>query len=116
MSTPNPKSDAGTTTKSNAPLNAGTVVEGAPAAKTADAKPEAPKKPEVIVKSARYGIDAEPTKRVDFAGTCKVGNKLTNRMVGSDPYPGVVKNAIITITTDGVEATKTFAEGEKIVF
>ena len=86
------------------PAAAGSTVE----ATTAPAKP----KVEFVVLKSEYGIDGN---RIAMAEV-KHGNKLTNKMAGSDPAHKVRKTAIITATVNGVEVTRTFAEGQKIVF
>jgi hypothetical protein len=69
--------------------------------------------PVVVILSALYGIEGT---RVEFFENVKVGRKLTNRMVGSDPAPKVAKDAIITATIDGDKTIITVKEGEVINF
>lgn len=69
--------------------------------------------PVIVIISALYGIEGT---RVEFWENVKVGKKLTNRMVGSDPAPKVAKDAIITATIDGDKALITVKEGEVISF
>ena len=68
--------------------------------------------PVIEILSAQYGIEGT---RIEMA-TVKVGNKLTNKMAGSDPAPKSAKNAVIKAKVDGKEVTKTVAEGEVINF
>lgn len=77
------------------------------------AKAPKPRKPNVEIVSAFYGIEGT---EVDFKATCKIGQKLTNKMVTTDPVPKKVKSATIVITVDGEKRTATFTENEKILF
>ena len=80
---------------------------------TENAAPEKPKKPVIEIVTASYGL---PGNMVDFQSTCKLNQKLTNKMVGKDPAPKKVKSATITISVDGELRTATFTENEKILF
>lgn len=85
------------------------------AAETTTTKAEAPPKPKLEA-SGRYGIDGN---MIDMA-SIKPGNKLTNKMAGSDPAPGKLKFAIIdyswnTGDVKGKTQQVRVNEGEKIV-
>ena len=69
--------------------------------------------PVVEILSALYGIEGT---RVEFGANVKVGKKLTNKMVGSDPAPKVAKDALITATVDGDKVSIVVKEGEVINF
>lgn len=73
---------------------------------------EKPKKDIITVTKAEYGT---PGKMVDFTATCKVGQKLTNKMVTVDPHPGKVKSATVEITINDVPHIGKFTEGEKML-
>ena len=76
------------------------------------AKEPKPRKPVIEVVSAIYGAEG---KTVDFAGNCKIGQKLTNKMVGSDPLPKKVKTATVVIKIEGkLQEPVEIKEGEKI--
>jgi hypothetical protein len=45
-----------------------------------------------------------------------IGHKVTNKLAGSDPCPKVKKQLIVEAEIEGEKVTKTFIEGEKIVF
>ena len=75
-------------------------------------EPEKPKKPEILITKAEYGT---PGKMVEFTTTCKLGFKLTNKMVGQDPNKGKVKSATVDITIDGIPYRGTFNENEKML-
>ena len=69
--------------------------------------------PVIEILSALYGIEGT---RVEFGENVKVGKKLTNRMVGSDPAPKVAKDALITATINGDKVSVIIKEGEVISF
>ena len=69
--------------------------------------------PVIEILSALYGIEGT---RVEFGENLKVGRKLTNKMVGSDPAPKVAKDALITATIDGDKVSIVVKEGEVINF
>lgn len=103
-------SDSNTKTTA-APAKTGTANPATTTAPVATDAPAKPAKP-VIVATGKYGVDGN---RIDMA-TVKNGNKLTNKMAGGDPAPGVVKNAIITYSIDGAPQKEiTVNEGEKVV-
>ena len=83
------------------------------AARTPRAKKEKVATGPVVILSALYGIEGT---RVEFGENLKVGRKLTNRMVGSDPAPKVAKDALITATIDGDKVSIVVKEGEVIKF
>ena len=75
---------------------------------------EAKEDPSIKILKALYGIDGT---EIDITGNVKTGKKVNNRLAGSDPVPGTKKRAIVTVLlADGTESTKTFNEGESIVF
>jgi hypothetical protein len=78
-------------------------------------KAKAPKAPDAVIEilSASYGIDEN---RIEVKDLVKVGRKITNKLIGSDPAPKAKKLLIVTATVDGVEVEKTFAEGDKLTF
>ena len=76
------------------------------------AKPTVEKSTTEIL-SALYGIN---DVKVEAKDKVKVGRKITNKMIGSDPVPGEKKELIVKAIIDGKEVEKTFAEGEKLTF
>lgn len=67
----------------------------------------------VEILSALYGIKGTTVEVKDIV---KVGRKVSNKMIGSDPVKGTKKELFITATVNGAKVEKTFAEGEKITF
>jgi hypothetical protein len=68
----------------------------------------------INILSATYGIEGtvaniEPT-------IIKVGRKVSNKLTGIDPAPKVKKSLTVEAEVNGTNVTKTFEEGEKIVF
>ena len=114
MSNKNKNANNGTANKEKgtATLTAPT----APVTKTEAPKSEKPAKPVIEILESRYGILTDSTKCIEKMASVKIGNKLTNKMAGTDPAIKEKKQAFIRIKIDGVEKSGTFDEGTKIVF
>lgn len=67
----------------------------------------------VKILSAVYGIEG---KSVEICDKVKVGRKITNKLAGEDPAPKEKKNLIVKAEVDGTAVSKTFTEGEKLIF
>ena len=101
------------TAEATAEATSTTATTAAPAKekKAKAPKAEKPAGPVINILSALYGIEGN---RIEVKDNVKVGNKLTNKMAGSDPAPKTKKNLVITATVDGTEVTRTIEEGEKV--
>lgn len=68
----------------------------------------------INILSATYGI--EGTVANIEPENIKVGRKVSNKLTGIDPAPKVKKSLTVEAEVNGTNVTKTFEEGEKIVF
>jgi hypothetical protein len=79
--------------------------------KTEKTAPAAEKTVKIL--SAVYGIEG---KSVEICDKVKLGRKITNKLAGEDPAPKEKKNLIVKAEVDGTAVSKTFTEGEKLIF
>ena len=101
----------------NKKLNAATLEEGTTPAAEAATETKKVSGPVINVLSAVYGIGDKTVQMASF----KPGQKLTNKMAGSDPAPKEKKSATIKIEIlkegqEPIVVEKTFVEGEKLIF
>ena len=77
--------------------------------------PKAPKEAldpaTVEILSAQYGIDGSRVSVI-----AKVGDRVNNRLAGTDPSPKQRKNLLVLAKVNGAEVEKAFREGAVVAF
>jgi hypothetical protein len=81
------------------------------AAKRTPKAPEALDPATVEIFSAQYGIDGSRVSVI-----VKIGDRVNNRLAGTDPAPKQRKTLVVLAKVNGAEVEKAFREGTVVTF